>query len=409
MRIRRTGAALLVVGACLTGPAVARPAAPPEPGTWVEGWAAAPISSAAEPTVPTFANRTVRLVVRPRAAGTQVRVRLSNAFGDRPVSFGHVAVGVHAGGGAVRAGTLTTVEFAGRPGLTVAAGNHADSDPAAVDVARDQDLVVSLYLPRPTGPATWHRAARQTNYVSTPGDHAGETAAASYPTATDHWFFLDAVSVLSPTAPGTLVAFGDSITDGSNSAHDANRRWPDVLADRLAARPGPAGDHAPAVVNEGVAGNRLLTDRPRAGPSALHRLTRDVLQRRGVRQVIVLQGVNDLRGARATAAQLIAGYRQLIARLRAAGIRVYGGTLTPAEGSAGWTAAMERHRQTVNAWVRGSGAFDAVIDFAAATQDPADPLRLRPAYDGGDHLHPNDAGYEAMGTLAAETVSRAKN
>jgi lysophospholipase L1-like esterase len=278
----------------------------------------------------------------------------------------------------------------------VAAGAEVSSDPVALTVAAGQDLVVSVYLPRTTGPATWHRSALQTSYLSTTGDHARDLGASAYGTTTPHWFFLDAVNVLSTTAPGTVVALGDSITDGSHSTPNANRRWPDVLAGRLAAA---SGTRAPSVVDEGIAGNKVLTDTPRNGVSALHRLTRDVLQRRGLRQVILLEGVNDLRSSTppATADQIIAGYRQIIDRLHAQQVKVYGATLTPIEGSGGYSAVMEQQRQALNRWIRTSGAFDAVIDFDTATQDPADPLRFLPAYDSGDHLHPNDAGYRAMG------------
>ena len=203
------------------------------------------------------------------------------------------------------------------------------------------------------------------------------------------------MNVSSTTSPGTIVALGDSITDGSGSAGNANHRWPDFLAARLAARPGPDE----SVVNEGIAGNKVLTDSARNGQSALHRLTRDVLVRRSLRHVILLEGVNDLRdsAAPATAEQIIGGYRQIIDRVHARNARIYGATLTPIEGSGRYSAAMERERQAVNTWIRTSGAFDGVIDFDKATQDPADHLRFLPAYDSGDHLHPNDAGYQAMG------------
>ena len=393
---RTLGAVLLAIAGLVAG-AAAVPVASAATGTWVDGWAAAPHSSAAETTVPTFTNRTVRLVVHLHASGTSVRVRLANSFGDRAVTFGRVSVGLRGTGAALAPGTLRAVAFAGQPSATVAAGAEVSSDPVALTVASGQDLVVSVYVPNPTGPATWHRSALQTSYLSTSGDHARDTGAGAYATTTGHWFFLDAVNVLSTTAPGTVVALGDSITDGSGSTSNANRRWPDVLAARLAARPGTSG--VESVVDEGIAGNKVLTDTPRNGVSALHRLTRDVLQRRGLRQVILLEGVNDLRSSTppATADQIIAGYRQIVDRLHARQVKVYGATLTPIEGSGGYSAAMERERQALNTWIRTGGVFDAVVDFDVATQDPADPLRFRPAYDSGDHLHPNDAGYRAMG------------
>ena len=362
-------------------------------GAWVDGWAAAPHSSAAETAVPTFSNQSVRMVVRLHAGGNAVRIRLSNTFGDRPVTFGRASVGVRGSGAAVPA--VQPVTFAGKPGVTVTAGAETSSDVVSLAVRAGQDLAVSLYLPAATGPATWHRSALQTSYLSTAGDHTGEAGAGAYTTTTGHWFFLDAVNVSSTTSPGTIVALGDSITDGSGSAGNANHRWPDFLAARLAARPGPDE----SVVNEGIAGNKVLTDSARNGQSALHRLTRDVLVRRSLRHVILLEGVNDLRdsAAPATAEQIIGGYRQIIDRVHARNARIYGATLTPIEGSGRYSAAMERERQAVNTWIRTGGAFDGVIDFDKATQDPADHLRFLPAYDSGDHLHPNDVGYQAMG------------
>jgi lysophospholipase L1-like esterase len=378
-------AAALAAGIFAAGPAAS--AAP----TWVDAWAAAPHSSAAETAVPTFADRTIRMIVRSHAGGSSVRLRLSNTFGDRAVRFGRASVGIRTSGAAVT--SLRFVTFGGQPSATVNAGAEVSSDPVALTVTAGQDLAVSVYLPAATGPATWHRSALQTSYLTGAGNHTGESAATAYTTTTGHWFFLDAVSVSSATAPGTIVALGDSITDGSGSTGNANRRWPDRLAERLAAAPG--ADES--VVNEGIAGNKVLTDSARNGQSALHRLTRDVLVRRGLRHVILLEGINDLRdsAAPATAAQVIAGYRQIIDRVHARGAKIYGATLTPVKGSGRYSAAMERERQAINQFIR-SGAFDGVVDFDRATQDPADPLRFLPSFDSGDHLHPNDAGYQAM-------------
>jgi lysophospholipase L1-like esterase len=396
-RLHALGAVL--AGAALVAGMVTTPEASAATAAWVDGWAAAPHSSTAETTVPTFTNRTLRMVVRLHAGGTSVRIRLANSFGDRAVTFGRVSVGRRGTGAALVTGTLRATAFAGQTSVTVAAGAEVTSDPVGLTVSAGQDIVISMYLPRATGPATWHRSALQTSYVSTSGDHARDTGAGAYGTTTGHWFFVDAVSVLSTTAPGTIVAIGDSITDGSGSTGNANRRWPDILATRLAAQPGPAGTNAESVVNEGIAGNKVLTDTPRNGVSLLHRVTRDLLQRRGLRHVLLLEGVNDLRSSSppATADQVIAAYRRVIDRLHARGVKVYGATLTPIKGSGGYSAAMERERQAINAFIRTGGAFDGFVDFDRATQDPADPLRFRPDLDSGDHLHPNDAGYRAMG------------
>jgi lysophospholipase L1-like esterase len=343
-----------------------------------------------------FENRTLRLIVRLHASGRAVRFRLSNTFGDRPVTFGRVRVGVRSTGPALVAGTNRPVTFAGTNTVTVPVGAEVQSDPLQLAVKSRQDLAVSLFIPGQTGTATWHRSALQTSYLSIAGDHAGNNGANPYTSTIGNWFFLDAVSTQSSTAPGTIAALGDSITDGSGSSGNANRRWPDVLSSRLLAQSGGVGH---SVVNEGIAGNRVLTDDARNGASALHRLSRDVLVRKGLTHVILLEGINDLRSstAPATAAQIIAGYRQIIDRVHAKGVRIIGGTILPAKGSGRYTAALERERAAVNSWIRTSGQFDGVVDFDAATRDPADPLRLRPEYDRGDHLHPNDAGYAAMG------------
>jgi lysophospholipase L1-like esterase len=387
MRLRVQVVAV-AVGAVLAATAGAASAAAKP--AWVDAWGAAPHSSAAETTVPTFANQTLRLIVHLHAGGGSVRVRLANTFGDRAVTFGRVSVGVRTGGAAV--GSSKPVAFSGKTSVTVARGAEVSSDPTAITVAAGQDLAVSVYLPADTGPATWHRSALQTSYVSTAGDHTRDTAASAYTATASHWFFLDAISV-STTAPGAVVALGDSITDGSGSPGNANHRWPDFLSNRLA-----ASGSAESVVDEGIAGNKVLTDDPRSGVSALHRLTRDVLVRRGLRHVILLEGINDLRAPdkQATADEIIAGYRQIIDRVHAKHAKIFGATLTPVEGSGRYTAVMERERQKINTWIRTSGAFDGVIDFDKATQDPADPLRFLPNYDSGDHLHPNDKGYQAM-------------
>ncbi|MFD1044630.1 SGNH/GDSL hydrolase family protein [Kibdelosporangium lantanae] len=335
-----------------------------------------------------FADQTVRLVVHTHAGGKAVRLRLSNTFGDRPLSFGRVTVGLSAGGGGVIA--PHNVTFADHSQVTVPKGQEVVSDPVALTVKAEADLAVSVYLPTETGPATYHRSAHQTNYVSAAGDHTTDLTAADFPTTVGSWFFLDSVSVSDSPDVGTVVALGDSITDGSGSS-GANHRWPDYLAARVADRP-------ESVVDVGIAGNKVLMDDPLAGQSALNRLERDVLSQPGLRTVIVLEGINDLRSTTppATADQIIGGYRKIIDRVHARGARILGATITPVKGSARYDDNMERARQAVNTWIRTSHAFNGVVDFAAATQDPGDPLRLLPAYDSGDHLHLNNAGYQAM-------------
>jgi lysophospholipase L1-like esterase len=278
------------------------------------------------------------------------------------------------------------------------------SDAVDENVPAMSDLVVDIFLPDNmtplTSPLTVHAAALQANYVSTTGNFAG---AADMPvlTTTQSWYLLERVEVNAPEQTAAIVTFGDSITDGARSTPGTNNRWPDHLARRLAARPGGAKF---GILNTGIGGNRLLSDSTNNfGINALARFDRDVLAQPGAMYVVVLEGINDIGNARAnpspSAAELIAAHQQLIERAHAHGLRIYGGTLTPFEGAAYFTPEGEAKRQAVNNWIRTSKAYDAVIDFDAATRDPANPSKFLPLYDSGDHLHPNDAGYEAMGKV----------
>jgi lysophospholipase L1-like esterase len=380
----------------VTTPAPAASTAVP---SWVESWAASPQPQSS--TSVGFTDQTLRMIVHLHAGGGSVRVRLANTFGDRDVTFDHVTVARRTSGAAVS--SVRTATFGGLGRVTVAKGAEISTDTIAISVSAGQDLAVSLYVHAATGLATYHRSALQTSYVSTAGDHATETGAGSFTTTVSSWYFVDAVSVHSSGSAGTVVALGDSITDGSGSPGNANHRWPDRLSDRLRAR---FGTSARSVVDEGIAGNAVLTDLPTGGPSALHRLTRDVLVRRGLTDVILLEGINDLRSASpaATADQIIAGYQQIIDRVHAKGARIFGATVTPVEGSARYSATMEQQRQKLNAWIKAPGHFDGFVDFAKAIQDPADPLRMLSSYDSGDHLHPNDAGYQAMANAVDLTL-----
>jgi lysophospholipase L1-like esterase len=272
------------------------------------------------------------------------------------------------------------------------------SDAIDLAVPPVSDLVVDLYLPGDLGlgpsPVTTHNGASQTNYVSGTGNHSGEAAMTVERTA-GAWFLLSRIEMAANRDAGAVVTFGDSITDGARSTADMNNRWPDVLARRLAARKGSTV----GVLNAGISGNQVLGDG--AGVSALARFDRDVLMQTGVTHVVIMEGINDIGIARTNASpsaqDLIAGHKQLIARAKARGLKVYGATLTPFEGAAYWTAEGEAKRQALNEWIRTSKAYDAVIDFDKATRDPAAPTKFLPAYDSGDHLHPGDAGYKAMG------------
>jgi lysophospholipase L1-like esterase len=266
------------------------------------------------------------------------------------------------------------------------------------DVPADADLLVSFHLPGTVTAAPVHRLAVQRSYVSEPGDHAGDTAADAYTSTITNWPLLTGVDV--GGGPGSVVVLGDSITDGEKSPTDANRRWPDLLADRVRAS---SGIPHYGVLNQGISANRVVTDRypgdgvstDSGGVSALHRLDRDVLAQTSVRTAVVFQGVNDVRWG-ATAEQVIAGLREIADRAHARGVRVLAATIAPCEGESLCTASADAQRVAVNEWIRGGEDFDGVLDFDAVLRDPARPARLLPAYDSGDHLHPGDAGLAAL-------------
>jgi lysophospholipase L1-like esterase len=308
-----------------------------------------------------------------------------------PISRASIAL--QASGADAVPGTLRALTFHGRHSVTLAAGSREFSDPITLRVAPLSTVLVSVYVNHPTGPVTNHPFTAQGNYLAT-GDATLRSSGTGY-SDTPCWMFVDGVDVTAaPRVSSTVVAFGDSITDTANTTGNANRRWPDFLARRLNAGHGPTL----SVVNAGLGGNRLLADRegsPYYGVAGLTRFDRDALDQTGVRAVILLEGINDI-GFDASAADIIAGYRQVIAAAHARHIPVLGATLTPMRGSIIFTDNRLRTWQDVNTWVRTSGAFDGVIDFAAATADAADPTMLNPAYDSGDHLHPNDAGTQAM-------------
>jgi lysophospholipase L1-like esterase len=402
-----TGAAVAVA----TTPAVAAAAPRHDPETWVATWAAVPTTVPPLPPA-VLDDQTVRHVMHTSIGGDELRIRLTNEFGDTPLRIGEVRVGLRAGGGAstdMVPGTGRRVTFGGHASITIPAGAPAVSDPVRFAVAGGADLLVSIYLPGPTPVTTLANFAFQENVIADGNVTAARTVA---PAATiTQYLFVSGVSVR--TRGSSIVTLGDSITNGANTQNNANHRWPDLFAARLRSAHLDRG-----VANVGVSGNRLLHDpNPPAGSpavayaayfgqSALRRFDRDVLAQPAARYLVVLLGVNDL-GHPGTSApesevvsadDIIGAHRQLIARAHLAGLRAYGATILPFRGDTlgFWTAENEGKRGAVNRWIRTSGEYDAVIDFDAATRDPADPLRLRAVYDSGDHLHPNDAGMAAM-------------
>ncbi|GAA2579724.1 SGNH/GDSL hydrolase family protein [Actinomadura fulvescens] len=353
---------------------------------WTATWSASMGGATAKPV--SASSYTLRDVVRVSAGGSAVRIRLSNFYARQNAVIGRVMVAPARQG--APAGRFVPVTFNGRRQVTIPAGKHAASDAVRLRVGAGADLIVDTHVRKSPAKVSFHATGKATTRVAR-GDHAGAKAAGAFTVSKTSRYFLTGVDVSGSRR--VVVAFGDSITDGSGSTTDRDRRYPDRLAARLRGRL--------AVTNAGIAGNRMLDDQVSrgAGLAGVRRFTSHALdQQPGVRTVILLQGGNDITGRTPprTAAEMVAGYRKMVAAAHKRGIRVLGGTITPRTGASGHTAAKERVRAEVNRRIRAGGVFDGVIDFDAALRDPARPARLRAAYDSGDHRHPNDRGYAAM-------------
>ena len=405
-------AATLSAGLAVLGPSVAAAAQPPVQSdvarsSWVSSWFASPQplweDSFVLPTeMPAeLRGQTLRQTLMLSVGGPRLRVVLSNRYGTQPLEIGAASVALASGQSRIRPASSRGLAFGGRPSVTVAPGAQAVSDPVDLPVSTLAELAVSLYFPQATPVTTFHWGAQQTGALV----RGNATAAAELPEAQalQGRAFLAGIWVESLKRVPVVVAFGDSLTDGNGSTPGANRRWPDVLARRLA----PQGV---GVANAGISGARVWGDK--MGVNAMARFDADVLSQPGVRTVVMMLGINDIGwpdsgfapdDAPMTAARLTEGYRQLAEAARLRGVRIVGGTIAPYEGSLHGTPlsghynpAKDAVRREVNRWIRESGVFDAVVDFDAVLRDPAHPARLLPAYDSGDNLHPNDAGYQAM-------------
>ena len=347
--------------------------------------------------LPGLNNQTIRMIVRTSIGGSQVRVRLSQAFGAPAVTIGAAHIGVRADGASIVPGSDRVLTFSGQPATTLYAGQVVVSDPVALDVRPLSDLAVSLFFPGETGPPTSHTFGLRPTYASTSGDTTAAATMTDFATTAESYYWLSGVDVAAPASAGALVTFGDSITDGDQSTPDTLGMWPAVLATRLQANRATAGV---GVVNAAISGNRVLGD----NNSGVARLARDVLAVPGVRWMTMMEGINDITGATRsgqagksfTAETLIAAYRQVIETAHAEGVQVIGCTLTPYGGSNVFTDEGEAIRQAVNTWIRTGKGFDAVIDFDAATRDPQTPSRFRPEADSPDLLHPANPGYALM-------------
>jgi len=401
----------LVVAVAIVLAAAPAPARSAEAGDWIGTWATSPqpIWAAdffAPLTIPrSMFNQTVRQIAHVSIGGSRVRIVLSNEYGTRPLTIGAAHVALAGSGSSIVAGSDRPLTFGGRASFTIPPGAPAVSDPVDLTVAPLSNLAISLFLPEITPLTTFHWEGVQTAYIAA-GDKTAESEIKGAET-TKARVLLSEIHVDAPSDARAIVTFGDSITDGADSTPDANHRWPDFLAERLQ----QAGNTHVAVLNEGISGARVLRDR--MGDNALARFDRDVLDRAHADTVVLMMGINDIgwpgtilvpKGEAAPSADdIIFGYRQLITRAHAHGMRIIGATLTPFEDTFHGTPLYgyydeekEKKRQAVNEWIRKSGAFDGVIDFDAVTRDPANPKHILAVYDSGDHLHPQDVGYKAM-------------
>jgi lysophospholipase L1-like esterase len=386
---------------CLCGINLGTTSAATPPDHWVGTWAASPMAAnnpGAKFGAPGTDGTTLREIVHISLGGSSVRVTLTNEFGLDPLTIGAAQIALSAGAGAITPAGTTSLTFGGQTSVIIPPGALIVSDPVALKVAPASDLAVSLFLPdQPVNQLTLHPFADQTNYL-VPGNVV-KAATLATPTEFFSWDFLKGVDVIASGKSASIVAFGDSITDGAHSTRDANARWPDVLARRLQADKKTADL---SVLNEGIGGNRVLHDS--TGPSALARFDRDVLAQAGVKYLIIMESINDIGRATGvtppdvvTAADIIVGLSQLATRAHTHGIKVIGATLTPFVGAKYQTPEGEAMRQAVNQWIRTTNQLDGVIDFDKTTQDLTHPGMFLPLDDSGDHLHPGDAGYKAMG------------
>ncbi|MEV2209942.1 SGNH/GDSL hydrolase family protein [Streptomyces sp. NPDC050997] len=361
---------------------------------WTGSWAT---GTSGYPAVGPWTDRTLRLVVHTSVGGTRVRLRFDNTFAATPVRIGGATVAVQASGATAR-GVPVRLAFGGAAGVEIPAGAQSFSDPLAFAVPADANLLVSFHLPGTVTAAPVHRLAAQRSYVSGAGDHTADGSATAYTSTLTNWPLLTGVDV--GGGPGAVVLLGDSITDGDKSTVDANRRWPNALATRLL-RQSVVPRYG--VLNQGISGNRVVTDRypgdgvstDSAGVSALNRFDRDVLAQTSARTAVLFEGVNDVLGG-ASAPQVIKGLRELAVRGRVRGLRTLAATILPCAGHPRCTAAVDAERIAVNAWIRDTRVFDGVLDFDCVVRDPASPTRMLTAYDSGDHLHPSDAGLAAL-------------
>lgn len=378
--------------------------------SWAGSWAAAQAPSGAGLAGRGFTNQTIRMTIRTSIGGDALRIRLSNNFGTQALVIGRATVAKPVANDSpqIDMRSLRELTFSGTQSVTIPKGGQIYSDPVNMAVGQLQELTVSLFLPEATGPTTFHFVARETSFVAE-GDQAAKPDYAVVDTR-PYWFFLSGVDVSSRRTAGSVVVFGDSLADGFNSTLGLNKRWTDILAERLLADEGNQWD--PGILNSGLSGSALTHDGseinlPELGVNALARFYRDVPGQTGVHTVILGMGINDIQLHDDRSDLIIEGLRQLATQARQLGLKVIGCTIMPFEGFTAWTPGKENTRQAVNAYIRDSKLFDEILDFDAVMRDPAAPTKLKTAWDSGDHIHPNDAGYAAMaGAVPLDWLNR---
>jgi lysophospholipase L1-like esterase len=386
----------------------------PRGARWITAWGTSQQALGATG----MSNATVRMIARVTIAGEAVRIRLDNAYGASPLSIGKAYVGLRIQGAALATNSNRQVFFNRSERVTVPAGGSVTSDPVPLRVMAQQDLAVSLHIPDADVRPSQHTAAQVTSYVTAngAGDTAADETAAPFTATTTSTFWLKSVDILSSLSTGAIVAFGDSITDGTCSTVDGHDRWEDVLAMRLAFEASTRGsvDAHKAVVNEGIGGNTITREKLQPAPDStpgLERLERDVLSHHGVTHVVLFMGTNDARRD-AAAAQIIAGTEDIVRRVKKAGLAIIGATMIPrhnrppAENNSGWSAAKTKVRNDVNQWIRTKAPFDAVIDFDEMVKDPGNADLINPPFNCGDGIHPSPRGYYEMGRSVALRLFR---
>ena len=384
------------------------------PARWITAWGTSQQALGATG----LSNATVRMIARVTIAGEAVRIRLDNAYGASPLSVGKAYVGLRIQGAALATNSNRQVFFNASAQVTVPAGGSVTSDPVPLRVMAQQDLAVSLHIPGADVRPSQHSAAQVTSYLTAngAGDTTADETAVPFTATTTSTFWVKSVDVLSSMSTGAIVAFGDSITDGTCSTVDGHDRWEDVLAMRLAFDASSRGsaDAHKAVVNEGIGGNTITREHLQPPPDStpgLERLERDVLSHHGVTHVVLFMGTNDTR-REAPAAHIIAGTEDIVRRVKKAGLKIVGATMIPrhnrppAENNTGWSADKTRVRNEVNQWIRTKAPFDAVIDFDKMVKDPGNADLINPPFNCGDGIHPSPRGYYEMGRSVALNVFR---